>query len=923
MSATDALSTGPRRFLAMLAAATLVIGGVAAFRATGASSMPSWLGNEQETASAPQEPEDPAIAAYRSGRYDEAIDAFRSRIRDDDAPATDHRGLVEALAEVGRYEEAEEAARAFISAHPDSPELFNVLGEVLDATGRLDDAEEAFRSAISGGASDDLTAEVNLAVAAFERGRRDEAMQRFDRFIDVYNAGQARTADDLAAVGIACRYLGIDDYALFHDSLKALDEAIAADPSDPRPRLLAGALFLEKYDSAEATPAIGAVLEMNPNHPGALVAMARLMEFDGQAEAFDYVDRALETNPNLVAARVFKAHQALAMERFAEAAKEAQRALEINPASLEALAALATAHYLGGDSEAFKGTRDRALGINPRYGDLYNTLADLAVQNRLYAQAVEFAQQAIAIDPQSWRAYSIVGVNQLRIGAIEEGRSSLETAFGGDPFNLWVMNTLDLLDTFVDYDEIATERFELMIEKPEAKLLALYVGALAEEAYDYFSRRYRYEPPTPIRLEVYPSHADFSVRTVGLAGLGALGVSFGPVIAIDSPSARTLGEFNWGSTVWHEIGHTFTLGMTDFRIPRWFSEGLSVYEERLAREGWGDDVTVGFLVARLRDQLLPTSIITDGFMRPTYPQQVANSYLQAGLICELIEREWGFEAILGLLDAYRTGQSTEDAFRKVIGVELDEFDETFFAYLDELYAGPLESLRPALARMTLDAENMAGRPPLPPSPTQLQSDAESNPDDFLAQLGWATYLYQEGRYDEARSYLERSKDLFPGYAEANSPYWYLAMIAKEEGDPRRAIDELGELAAINEKHYQANIELAGLHEALREADKAAEALERIVYIYPLEIEAHQRLAGLYEEIGVAGLTVRERQAVVALEPVDMAEALYQLARAQVGAGDLADAKRSVLGALEIAPGFPAAQDLLLAIVERGNERQRP
>jgi len=48
--------------------------------------------------------------------------------------------------------------------------------------------------------------------------------------------------------------------------------------------------------------------------------------------------------------------------------------------------------------------------------------------------------------------------------------------------------------------------------------------------------------------------------------------------------------------------------------------------------------------------------------------------------------------------------------------------------------------------------------------------------------------------------------------------------------------------------------------------------------------------------------------------VDMAEALYRLALAQQQAGDAAGAKRSVLGALEIAPGYPAAQRLLLDLV---------
>ncbi len=859
-----------------------------------------------------QSSEDAALVAYRSGRYEEAINAFRQRLRSGDASVDDRRALVRTLHEIGRYDGAEEVARIFIADNPSSPELYNSLGEVLWATGSLDDAEAAFRSSIDGRAADRLTAELNLAIAAFDRGRRDDAMQRFDRFIDVYNNGEATTSADLTAVAIACQYLGIVDSVLFQDALKALDEAVAADPNDLTPRILTGKLFLARYESGPANTELSAVLQLNPQHPEALLAMAQRMHFDNEGGSAAMDESALQMNPNMVAARVFRAHNLLAAERFDDAIEELEPALATNPASLESLAMLATAHYLRGDHAAFERARDRVLQLNPLYADLYNTLAELLVQNRYYAQAVEFARQATIIDPQSWRGYSILGVNQLRIGDIDGGRASLETSFAGDPYNPWVKNTLDLLDTFPDYDETSTARFDLMVERPEAGLLSLYLGLLAEEAYDYFEARYRYSPPTPIRIEVYPSHPDFSVRTVGMKGLGALGVSFGPVIAIDSPSARPQGEFNWGSTLWHEIAHTFTLGTTDFRIPRWLSEGLSVYEERRARPSWGDDTTPSFLMAHQRGMLLPVSRITDGFVRPSYPEQVIHAYYQASLVCELIERDWGFDALLGLLAGYKRGLSTAQAFQEVLGIDEEAFDDAFNDYVDETFAVPLAALA------TEDEHGEGAQAPRGDVRARYLRDAAlQQPGDFRAQLAYGAALLSEERYDDAVPFLEAAKRLFPGYADANSPYWYLAVAARERGDLARAAAELEALTGINEKLYVANAELAALYEELGETEKAAAALERIIYIYPLEIPMHQKLAELYGSVGNHELGIRERKAVVALDPVDMAEALYLLAKAEYDGGHLDAARRSVLGALEIAPGYPAAQDLLLAIVGSG------
>jgi tetratricopeptide (TPR) repeat protein len=520
----------------------------------------------------------------------------------------------------------------------------------------------------------------------------------------------------------------------------------------------------------------------------------------------------------------------------------------------------------------------------------------------------------VTLDPQSWDGYAILGVNQLRIGRIDEGKATLSMAFAGAPYNVWVKNTLDLLDTFPDYVESSTERFNLMIEGgPEADLLSLYVGELAEQAYDYFEPRYGYSPPTPIRIEVYPSHADFSVRTVGLAGLGALGVSFGPVIAIDSPSARPLGEFNWGTTLWHEIAHTFTLGTTDFRIPRWVSEGLSVYEERRARPSWGDDVTASFLIAFQRGMLQPVSRITDGLVRPAYPEQVIHSYYQASMVCELIERDWGFDGILALLDAYKRGLSTDEAFEEVLGVDAETFDRLFDEYIAEIYAGPLAALADGGEE---GRENpLAGGQGVPSQ--YLRQMAESEPGNFRTQLAYGAALVDEERYDDAVPYLERAKQLFPQYAEADSPYAYLAMVARERGDLRRAAEELEALTDINENLYQANSRLADIYTELGEPEHAAAALERMVWIYPLDIGMHQRLAALYEETENHPLAIRERRAVVALAPADMAEAWYQLARAQYEGGEMSNARSSVLRSLEIAPSFPGAQGLLLTIVGGG------
>ena len=875
---------------------TVVCGMMAARRALALCSLLAATACEPARAQA-----DDAEAALRAGRYDEAIAAF-TRAAAADTAVRARKGLLRALREVGRYAEGEEAGRRFVaSPHPRAHELWNSLGEHLALRGKVSEAEDAFQKAIRARAADSLRAEANLAASLYARGERDRALRTFDRFIDIYNTRRP-SAGELVAIAIACRYLGRNDPQLFKDAVRAFDEAAAADTMNLEPRVLLGELFLEKYNAAEASEAFAEVLRINPSHPRALLGRARVLAFDGQPGALEPARKSLEVNPSLVEAHAFVATLRLLSEDYRGAARDAERALAVNPVSSEALAVLAAIRYLQGDRGGFEDARRRALARNAADAELYATLADLAARNRLYREAADFARQGVALDPKSWRALGLLGMNQLRLGQMEEGRRNLETAFAADPYDVWTKNTLDLLDTFAEYRETRTPRFLLVIDGSESELLSLYAGELAEEAFDRLAERYAYRPPTPLRVELFRSHADFSVRTVGLAGLGALGVSFGPVLAMDAPSAREAGQFNWGSTLWHELAHTFTLGMTENRVPRWLSEGLSVLEERRARAGWGAHVTPGFLIAYKRGRLLPVSRLNDGFMRPGYPEQIIFSYYQASLLCEMIEREWGPRAMVAILEGYRSGQGTEQLVRRVLGTDLEGVDRKFDAFMQERFGVPLAALR-------VEGDGAAEESAAAPRATRSEPDA----GDFLGQLGRGRALFADGKLEAAVPYLERAKALFPQYVEGDSPYWLLAQIHGANGRRREAAAELATLTGMSETNYAANVRLAALLDTLGDHAGAAAALERALYIHPYEAAVHDRLANLYARLGDHRRAVRERRAIVALAPVDRAEAFYQLALAYSRAGDAGAARREVLRALEVAPGFEKAQELLLQL----------
>ena len=846
-----------------------------------------------------------ARLAIATGRYTEAI-AFLEKVpRSDSAWMDAQVDLARTLALLSRYDDAERIARA-AAAHPQQGrDALPVLGEVLSARGKLDAADSAFTGAVTQQASDSLMAAVNLALLDKARGRGAKANTAFDRFIDVYNSRAASlNSREMMAVAIAVRELGAGNPDLFRDALRAFDRAVTLDPANLDARIAIGDLFLAKYNSAEAQKTLEDARDINPSHPQALVTSAARLVFDGQPGADSLLSAALAVSPEYVSARVMIAQRMVDVERYGDAAREAERALRTDPTNAAALGVLATAQFVNGDDRAYEQTRARALSVNPRDASFFVTLAEGAGRVRRYATAADFARQAIAADSTNWKARSVLGMNLMRLGRIAEGRASLEASFKGDPFDVWVKNTLDLLDTFKNYDETKTAHATLMIEKTESPLLSIYLADLTERAYARFQQRYQYTPPSPIRIEVYRSHADFSVRTVGLAGLGALGVSFGTTLAFDSPAAKDAGPFNWASTVWHELAHTFTLGSTDHRVPRWFSEGLSVWEEHQARPGWGMGVTPEFLDAYREGKLVPVSRMNDGFMRPTFPGQIQLSYYQASLICDMIVRDGGEQALIALLNEYKAGRTTEEAVKKVLGVDMAALDKKFDAFMKQRFAGPLAALQDAGPEYAggMNAADLAAR-------------ADKEAGSWRAQMMAGAALARARQGDAAIRMFERAHALFPEFAGGGSPAALLADAYLARGDSAKALPMFRAVTAFDESSYDANMKLAALSLARRDTAGALDALERAVYINPFPAELHRTLATVAAARGDHVRSVREREALLALDPVDRAEALYQLALAYRGAGDQARAKRTVLRALEEAPNFGKAQDLLLAIVD--------
>jgi len=460
------------------------------------------------------------------------------------------------------------------------------------------------------------------------------------------------------------------------------------------------------------------------------------------------------------------------------------------------------------------------------------------------------------------------------------------------------------MDTFVPSQ---SEHFVFRMSKEDVPALSSYAPELAEEVYAKLTRRYGFKPNGPLQVEIFPDHGGFAVRTLGLPGLsGALGVCFGKVIAIDSPRARKAGSFNWGSTLWHEFTHVMTLQMTNYNIPRWYSEGLSVYEEHRARPGWGDNLTGAFLRTYKAGKLMKASELNAGFVRPRSPEQIMFAYYQAALVCEMIEEKYGFEKIRQSLILFSENKSAEEVFRETLGLGPAQMDVEYAKYLDSRFKEIASHVR-----LPGPGDAPGGEPADSRNKDAVARQVEKNPDDFQANLLFGTLLRKEGDYTGAETYLRKAQQLFPQYVEAGNPYEVLGKMYLELKRDEDALTQFKSWSRVDGNAAGPLLKSAEIYSRRKDWDSAVAMLSLSVFIDPYDREILKNLGDAAMESGNWPAAVSAYRTLAGSNDSDPAGAHYDLARALLASGKKQEAKREILRSLEIAPSYRKAQELLL------------
>ncbi len=668
--------------------------------------------------------------------------------------------------------------------------------------------------------------------------------------------------------------------------------------------LAMGELGLSKHDYAIAAEAFQQAAKLEPDDPAVHYGLARAFATSQPELAEASLNRAIKLNPRHVPSLLLAVDHLVDAEDYTEAKEILTRVREVNPIHPAACAYSALLGYLDGETQTAKQWRDKALSSWSSNPEVDHLIGRKLSQKYRFAEGARHQRHALAFDSDYVPAKIQLSQDLLRLGHDAEGWRLASAVSAEDNYNVLAYNLVTLRETIEDFKTLEADGIVIRMGVDEADIYGHAALKLLAEAKRVLCEKYDIQIEGKVAVEIYPSQKDFAIRTFGMpGGAGFLGVCFGPVITVNSPASQGESPANWQAVLWHEFCHSVTLGKTRNKMPRWLSEGISVYEEVQANPAWGQSMTPLYRKLILEGGLTPVSELSGAFLNPPSGQHLQFAYFESALVVEFLVEKHGLQVLKSILDDLAKDTPINVALEHHAG-GLDALDKQFAAYAKQR----AESLAPGADWKT---------PEFPPDVgiEAIREFVELHPNNLPGLTLLARRYIEETQWGKAKEPLLKLVTLFPQSASADSPYRLLGAVHRELGETEAEIAVLEKLAALDADAGDVYLRLIDLHQEAANWEGVARNAERLFAVNPLIPVSHRALADSARQLGTPERAIESFRALLQMDPIDPAKMHFDLAQLLHQQDELIEAKRHVLMALEEAPRYRDALSLLLELVE--------
>jgi len=801
---------------------------------------------------------------FIKGEYTKAIRACEQAIKDREAEEEWRRILTRSQLAIGQYEEALKSVGAGMERYPSSIHLRLLAREVYLYNGESDRAREVLR-------------EINTLA-----GTRMWAYQ---------------DAANLVTLGRAALLLGADARRVLE---QFFDRAKRSDPKNRDVYLASGQLSLDKNDYQLASKTFAEGLKKFPDDPDLHFGLAQAFAPSDRRRMLESVEATLEANPNHAAAHLLLADHLIDGEEYEEAEKSITKAVEVNPSLPRAWAYRSVMAHLKNDSEAETKARDSALKFWKTNPEVDHLIGRKLSQKYRFTEGAARQRQVLRFDAAYLPARIQLAQDLLRLGQETEGWGLADDVHRDDAYDVTAYNLVTLQETMSKFATLTNEHFILRLSAKEAPIWGKEALALLERARTNLCAKYGLELTQPTIVEIFPEQKDFGVRTFGMPGNpGYLGVCFGSVITANSPASSIGHSANWQAVLWHEFCHVVTLQLTRNKMPRWLSEGISVFEELQENPTWGQAMTPRYREMILGKDFVPIGELSAAFLAPKTDEHLQFAYYESCLAVEFLVERFGIGSLRKILLDLGQGIEINDAIAKHTA-PLADIEKDFAKFAKER----AEKLAPDLGfEKPAHGLAVAG---------DVEAGLPMDSNNFYVLTREAKKLLSAKKWNEAKAPLEKLLKAFPSHTGTDNPYVLLAVAHRNLGEANQEFEVMSKLAALDSDDLDAYQRVMELAFAATNWSAVLENAERFLAVNPLLAAPHRYGSRASEALGKTEQAIDAYTKLLLLDPPDPADAHFRLARL-LHKEKKPEAKRHVLQALEEAPRFREAHRLLLDI----------
>ncbi len=661
-----------------------------------------------------------------------------------------------------------------------------------------------------------------------------------------------------------------------------------------------GQLALDKHDFALAAEKFSKAIELAPGDADLYFGLAEAYRPSDHEKVNQALTNALALNrfhaPSLLAI----VDQHIKSENYSEAESVIAEVLRINPNQPVAWAYRAVLAHLDNESAKEGECRNTALAHWPGNPEVDHLIGRELSQKYRFSESVGYQRRALVYDSNYLPAKMQLAHDLLRLGQELEGWKLADEVFDADQYSVVAHNLVTLRDNLSKFRTLEGDGFVVRMEESESYIYGQQVLQLLTDAKQKLCQKYDVELEAPIFIEIFPRQQDFAIRTFGLpGGSGFLGVCFGRLVTMNSPAAQGSNLTSWKSVLWHEFCHVVTLQKTKNKMPRWLSEGISVYEEQLADSAWGESINPKYRDMMLGEGLTPISKLSGAFLSPPSPLHLQFAYFEASLVVRHLVETYGVAKMIKVLEELSVGTPINDALRRHMA-PVNFLDRQFASYAKK------------------EAELFAAganweKPDLPPTASvqDWQTWSAQHPKNITGLLMLGKKFIEAQDYRSSlktlNEVLEIDPTSVPAYLLQSKAYRELGEFEKEQA----SLETLTQYDADSVDPLTRLLELTTTN---RQWDKAKKYARRLSALNPLIPAPHRYLSIAAEKTGDDPATIESLGVLTRLNPLDRADIHFRLASALFREKDLPMAKRHVLIALEQAPRYREAHQLLLSII---------